>query len=123
MLKCRPRNEQTYEQMRKIITVLQHRKRPTHERVSTKLVVETKSKQLKDKRLVYKPFRNLTSLKEENKILKTLGVLQRTRFTWKKSPMKVLREKLQDVGLQLDVFKEESILFNKFKIVSVENSK
>jgi len=55
------------------------------------------------------------SLKQENKILKTLGVLQRTRFTWKKSPIKVLREKLQDVGLQLDAFRAESTLFDKLK--------
>jgi len=56
--------------------------------------------------LVYKPFKDLTSLEQENKILKTLGVLQRKRFTWKKSPRKVLREKLQDVEIQLDVLKK-----------------
>jgi len=56
--------------------------------------------------LVYKPFKDFTSLEQENKILKTLGVLQRTRFTWKKSPRKVLREKLQDVEIQLDVLKK-----------------
>jgi len=33
------------------------------------------------------------SLEQENKILKTLGVLQRTKFTWKMSPIKVLKEK------------------------------
>ena len=42
-------------------------------------------------------------------------MLQRTRFTWKRSPIKVLREKLWVVGLQLDVFEEDSILFNKLK--------
>jgi len=65
--------------------------------------------------LAHKHFKDLMSLEQENKILKTLGVLQRTRFTWKTSPMKVLKEKLQSVGLQLDVFKEESILFSKLK--------
>jgi len=65
--------------------------------------------------LVYKPFKDFTSLEQENKILKTVGVLQRTRFTWKKSPRKVLREKLQDVEIQLDVLKKESILFSKLK--------
>jgi len=51
----------------------------------------------------------------ENEILKTLGVLQRTRFTWKRSPTKVLSEKLWVVGLKLEVFEENSILFNKLK--------
>ena len=78
-------------------------------------MVNIRSKQLKNNDLAYKPFRDLKSLEQENKVLKTLGVLQRTRFTWKKSPIKVLREKLQDVGLQLDVFNEESMLFSKLK--------
>jgi len=77
--------------------------------------VDTIFKQLKDNDLVYKRFRDLTSLEQENKILRTLGVLRRTRFTWKKSPIKILRENLQVVGLQLDVFKEESISFSKLK--------
>jgi len=51
----------------------------------------------------------LTPIDKENKVLKTLGVLQRTRFTWKRSPIKVLIEKLRVVGLQLDVFKEDYI--------------
>jgi len=114
-LKCRPRNEQIYEQIRKIIAIVQPRKRPISEKVSKKIVVDTRFKQLKDNDFVYKSFRNLTALEQENKILKTLGVLQKTRFTWKKSPIKILKEKLQDVGLQLDVFKEESILFSKLK--------
>ena len=41
--------------------------------------------------------------------------MYRTRFTWKRSPIEVLKEKLEMVGLQLDVFKEEPILFNKLK--------
>ena len=57
----------------------------------------------------------MTQLEKENRILRTSGVLHRTRFTWKRSPIKVLREKLGVVGLQLDVFKEESILFNQLK--------
>jgi len=114
-LKCKPRNEQTYEQIRKIITMVQPRKRSIFEKVSEKLVVDTRFKQLKDNDFVYKCVRNLTPLEQEKKTLKTLGVLQSTRFTWKKSPIKVLGEKLQDVGLQLDVFKEESILFSKHK--------
>jgi len=69
-LKCRPRNEQTYEQIRKIITIVQPRKRPTFEKDSEKFVVETRFKQVKDNDLVYKPFRDLTSLEQENMILK-----------------------------------------------------
>jgi len=34
---------------------------------------------------------------------------------WKRSPIKVLREKLLVVELQLDVFGEDSILFNNLK--------
>jgi len=114
-LKCKPKNEQTHAQTRKIITTAQPRKITTFENVNEKLADDTKFKQLKDNDFVYKFLRDLTPLEQENKMLKTLGVLQRTRFTWKKSPIKILREKLQYVGLQLDVFKEESILFSKFK--------
>jgi len=106
---------QTYERIKNAITTSQFRKRSILEKVSTKLVVNIRSKQLKNNDLAYKPFRNLTSLEQENKVFKTLGLLQRTRFTWKKNPIKVLREKLQDVGLQLDVFNEESIIFSKLK--------
>jgi len=103
-LKCRQRNEQTYEQIRKIITIAQPRKRPILEKVREKLVVDTRFEQLKENDFVYKSFRNLTSLEQENKTLKTLGVLRRTRFTWKKSPIKVLREKLLVAGLQFRGF-------------------
>ena len=115
MLKCSPRNKRTYEQIRKIIIVSQLGKRPTHKEISTKLVVEARYKQVKDKGLAYKFCRDLTLLEQENKMLKTLGVLQRTRFTWKKNPIKVLRENLQVAGLQLEVFKEDSILFDTLK--------
>jgi len=103
-LKCRQRNKQTYEQIRKIITIAQPRKRPILEKVREKLVVDTRFEQLKENDFVYKSFRNLTSLEQENKTLKTLGVLRRTRFTWKKSPIKVLREKLLVAGLQFRGF-------------------
>jgi len=81
--------------------------------------VDTIFKQLKDNDLVYKRFRDLTSLEQENKILRTLGVLRRTRFTWKKSSIKILRETLQVVGLQLDVFsfsKLKNRLGKKFQV-------
>jgi len=103
-LKCRQRNKQTYEQIRKIITIAQPRKRPILEKVREKLVVDTRFEQLKENDFVYKSFKNLTSLEQENKTLKTLGALRRTRFTWKKSPIKVLREKLLVAGLQFRGF-------------------
>jgi len=114
-LKCKPRNEQTYEQITKIITTVQPWKITTFENVNEKLADDTKFKLLKRNDFVYKFLRDLTPLEQENKMLKTLGVLQRTRFSWKKSPIKILWEKLQYVGWQLDVFKEESILFSKLK--------
>ena len=59
--------------------------------------------------------RDLTPIDKEDKLLKTLGVLVRTRFTWKRSPIKVSIEKFRVVGLQLDIFKEDSSLFGKLK--------
>ena len=115
MLKDKSIEGQTYERIKDAITTPQFRKRPILEKISTKLVVNIRSKQLKNNDLAHKHFEDLISLEQENKILKTLGVLQRTRFTWKTSPIKVLNEKLPDVGLQLDVFKEEHILFSKLK--------
>jgi len=38
-----------------------------------------------------------------------------TRFNWKRSPIQVLRKKLEVVGLKLNVFKKSSILFDKLK--------
>jgi len=115
MLKYKPLNGQTYEQIRKVITTPQFRKLPTPGKVVEKFVVDTMSKQLNDNDFARKSLRNLTQIEKENRILKTHGVLQRTRFTWKGSPIKVLREKLWVVGLQLNVFEEDSILFNKLK--------
>jgi len=115
MLKGTSIEGHNYERIKNAITTSQFRKRPILEKISTKLVVNTRSKQLKNNDLAHKHFKNLMSLEQENMILKTLGVLQRKKFTWKTSPIKVLKEKLRDVGLQLDVFKDESILFSKLK--------
>jgi len=115
MLKGKSIKGQTYERIKHAIATPQFRKRPILEKISTKLVVNTRSKQLKNNDLAHKHYKDLMSLKQENEILETLGILQRTRFTWKTSPIKVLKEKLQGVGLQLVVFKEETILFNKLK--------
>jgi len=69
LLKCKPRNEQTYEQTRNIITTVQPRKRSVSGKVSEKLAFDTKFKQSKDNDLVYKSFRTLTPLEQENKML------------------------------------------------------
>jgi len=44
-----------------------------------------------------------------------LKILQRTKFTWEKNPLKVLEEKLEFVGLNLDIFGESLALFKKLK--------
>jgi len=123
MLKGKSIEEKTYEPIKNAIITPQFRKKTIHEKTSIKLVVNKRSKQLKNNDLAHEHFKDLMSLKQENKIFKTLGVLQRTRFTWKTSPRKVLKEKLQGVGLQLNVFKEDSIFLNKLKTVLAENFK
>jgi len=115
MLKCKSRNKNTYEQTRKAITILQLRKLPTYGNVVEKRVVDTIPKQSKNNDFACKPPRDLAPIVKENKVLKTVGVLQKTRFTWKRSPIKVFIEILRVVGLQLVVFKEDSILFRKLK--------
>jgi len=52
---------------------------------------------------------------EENRIRKTLEILQRTEFTWERNPVEALKEKLEVVGLNMDIFGENLILFNKLK--------
>jgi len=69
-LKCRPRHEQTYEQIRKLIMIIQPIKAPILKRLVKKIVVDTRVKQLKDNDLAYRSFRDLTPLEEENKTLK-----------------------------------------------------
>ena len=68
-----------------------------------------------DKDTASKSFKDLTALEKENRILKILGVLYKTLFTWKRSPIKILKERLRVVELQLGVFKEDFILFGKLK--------
>jgi len=69
-LKGRPRHEQTYEQIRKLIMIIQPIKGPILKRLVKKIVVDTRVKQLKDNDLAYRSFRDLTPLEEENKTLK-----------------------------------------------------
>ena len=123
MLKGKSIKGQTYERIKHAIATPQFRKRPILEKISTKLVVNTRSKQLKNNDLAHKHYKDLMSLKQENEILETLGILQRTRCTWKTSPIKVLKEKLHGVGLQLDFLKKSPFYLVNLKIVLVENFK
>ena len=68
-----------------------------------------------DKDTASNSFKDLTALEKENRMLKILGVVYKTRFTWKRSHIKILKERLRVVGLQLDIFKEGFILFGKLK--------
>jgi len=67
-----------------------------------------------DADFAYEIFKNLTTL-EENKIRKTLEILQETRFTWERNLVQALDEKLEAVGLNVDIFWENFILFDKVK--------
>jgi len=67
-----------------------------------------------DADFAYEIFKNLTTL-EENKIRKTLEILQETRFTWERNLVQVLNEKLEVVGLNVDILGENFILFDKVK--------
>jgi len=67
-----------------------------------------------DADFAYEIFKNLTTL-EENKIRKTLEILQETRFTWERNLVQALDEKLEAVGLNVDIFWENFILFDKGK--------
>ena len=41
--------------------------------------------------------------------------MQRTEFTWERNTVEALKEKLEAVGLNMDIFGENLILFNKLK--------
>ena len=71
-------------------------------------------KQAKDIDCVYETFENLTPV-EKNRTRKTLEILQRTEFTWERNTVEALKEKLEAVGLNMDIFGENLILFNKLK--------
>jgi len=92
MLKCRPLNGQTYERIKNAITTSQFRKPSTIERMVTNTTVDTTSTPLQNLDFTCKSLLDLKQSEKENKIFKTLGVLRRIRFTWKRSPTKVLRE-------------------------------
>jgi len=67
-----------------------------------------------DADFAYEIFKNLTTL-DENKIRKTLEILQKTRFTWERNLEQVRIEKPEAVGLNVDIFRENFILLDKVK--------
>ena len=86
LLKTKRRKESKYEQIREVITV-------------PELFGEDGS----------------LTLIQENRKCEALKILQRTKFTWEKNPLKVLEEKLEIVDLNLDIFGESLTLFKKLK--------
>jgi len=72
MLKRRPRDGQTYEQIRKAIATPQFRKPPASRTVVEKFVVGITPKQLKGNDFARKSLKDLKQIERENKILKAL---------------------------------------------------
>ena len=72
MLKRRPRDGQTYEQIRKAIATPQFRKPPASRMVVEKFVVGITPKQLKGNDFARKSLKDLKQIERENKILKAL---------------------------------------------------
>jgi len=114
LLRPRQRNKLIYEQIRKAITVPKLGKQFDVGKVGETVVGNKTPKQSKDIDFVYETFENLTPAKEI-RIRRTLEILQRTEFTWERNPVEVLKEKLEAVGLNMDIFGENHILFNKLK--------
>ena len=114
VLKHRPRNEQTYEQIRKVITEPKLGIRLDVGQVGETVVGNIMPKQSKDTDFFYETFNNSTTL-EENRTRKTLEILQRIEFTWERNLVEILKEKLEVVGLHMDIFGESFILFNKLR--------
>jgi len=112
LLKHKQRNEQTYGQIRKAITTPKYGKQFDVGKVGEAVVSNKTPKQSKDIDLVYEAFENLTPV-EETRIRKALEMLQRINYTWERNPIEALKEKLEVVGLNLDIFGENLILFNK----------
>jgi len=57
---------------------------------------------------------NLVSVQEKKRD-KALKILQRAKFTWKRNPIEVLKEKLEAADLKIDLFRESPTLFNELK--------
>jgi len=104
MLKSNPVNGQTYERIKNAIATPQFRKPPILERMATKTRVQVTPTPSDNIDFNCRSLFDLKQSEKESKILKTLRVLQRTRFTWERNPIQVLKEKLEVAGLNLDVF-------------------
>jgi len=85
LLKTKQRKELKHEQIREAITV-------------PELFVEDGS----------------LTLVQENRRREALKILRRTKFAWEQKPRKI-EEKLETVGLNLDIFGESLTLFKKLK--------
>jgi len=85
--------------------------------LKTKQTKELKYQQIREAITVPKLFGEDGSLTlvQENRRREAFGILQRTKFTWEKNPIEVLKEKLEIVGLNLDIFGESLTLFKKLK--------
>jgi len=57
---------------------------------------------------------NLTSV-QEKKRHKALKIIQRTRFTWERNPVEVLKERLEFAVLNMNILAKSLTLFNKLK--------
>jgi len=73
MLKGKLRNEQTYEQIKRVITTPLFSKRLTPRTTVEKFVVNSRSKSLKDNDPTSNSPRDLKQVEKENRILRTLG--------------------------------------------------
>jgi len=51
----------------------------------------------------------------EIRVYQALYMLKSTKYTWRQSPIKTLQNKLRILGLDLNVFEEDPILFCTFK--------
>jgi len=73
MSKNKPKNEQTYEQIKRAITTSPFRKRLMSRTTVEKSVVNARSKPSKDNDPTSNSLRDLRQLEKENRILPTLG--------------------------------------------------
>ena len=64
---------------------------------------------------VIQPFVDLNKLARKERISTTLRILRNLRLDLKQSPLQELKNKLQNVGLNLKVFKENPQLFDRLQ--------
>jgi len=62
------------------------------------------------------PFIDIEQVRKRDiRVYQALFVIKSTLFNWSRSPVKILQDKLQALGLTLTVFKEDPILFCTLK--------